>query len=674
MLRAAGQTNLEIEGLGWLGDRSMKERLGFLMDFETDEAAKLDAPTLEDSAFILLEQLRRQGFLRPEVEGAFASGDKTVAARWSVPYSVRLPVEFSAERAVYTIEPGQLFFYRRAEVSGLGGIDLEAPERFFIPGGSLFARKKDLAFTPENFKRRQSRLLATLEAMGHADAALRSAEALFDEKTGGVDVSVEVEPGPPHRVGSVSVVVAGEALEALEALTFETDRAFNPEWVREARARLRNAAYAAGYPEVRVEVSLVSETRRGREVLQALRFDVDPGPSARLVDVRFEGDPRTSRAVLRRQAALETGGPLDPRKTDRARRRLMALGIFRQVETDYVEEGPGERAVLYRLRPSVRRELQLLAGWGSYEQARAGFRWIHRNPWTRAHRYTLAAKQSLKATRLEALYTVPRILGSELEAYAEGDYSSRQDIGFDRSRQGILVGAASTLGLPGLRASVEYGWFAEQVEGIGTSDLAVGDDAEVASLSLNLTFDRRDNPLAPSSGYDLFGTFKTANRALGGSGDFQRIELGGSFHRPLTEQTIAHVGVRAGILLGEERDLPFGERFFPGGENSVRGYQLGEAAPLDRAGDPEGAESFWRLNLELEERLFKDLSLVGFLDTVGLSRDGGLGATTDVLSSAGLGLRYKTVVGPVRLEYGHNLDPRAGDPAGTLHVSIGYPF
>ena len=80
------------------------------------------------------------------------------------------------------------------------------------------------------------------------------------------------------------------------------------------------------------------------------------------------------------------------------------------------------------------------------------------------------------------------------------------------------------------------------------------------------------------------------------------------------------------------------------------------------------------LNLELEQRIFSKFSTVLFFDSVLNVRDGFFGAEAQQLNSVGIGLRYQTVVGPLRLEYGHNLSPRSSDSNGALHFSVGFPF
>jgi outer membrane protein insertion porin family len=159
--------------------------------------------------------------------------------------------------------------------------------------------------------------------------------------------------------------------------------------------------------------------------------------------------------------------------------------------------------------------------------------------------------------------------------------------------------------------------------------------------------------------------------------DFERLELSASFHQPISDITWLHLGVNHGIVFtqGDPLDeLPFNKRFFPGGENSVRGFQEGEAAPRDARGEVIGAETYLTANVEIEQALTEKWSLVFFSDSIGFAKSIDNYPMNETLFSVGGGIRWKTVIGPVRLEYGHNLNPRKDDPSGTLHFSIGFPF
>ena len=79
-------------------------------------------------------------------------------------------------------------------------------------------------------------------------------------------------------------------------------------------------------------------------------------------------------------------------------------------------------------------------------------------------------------------------------------------------------------------------------------------------------------------------------------------------------------------------------------------------------------------NLEFEQGLTRTWSLVFFFDALGQAASIDDWPVDESLFAAGIGVRWKSIIGPVRLEYGHNLNPREEDPSGTLHLSVGFPF
>src|SRR6185295_13117402 len=100
----------------------------------------------------------------------------------------------------------------------------------------------------------------------------------------------------------------------------------------------------------------------------------------------------------------------------------------------------------------------------------------------------------------------------------------------------------------------------------------------------------------------------------------------------------------------------------------------GEAAPRGANGLFVGAKSYVQANIELEQALTPRWSAVVFGDALGTAARLADYPFNQELYSIGVGVRYQTIIGPVRVEYGHNLNPRRGDPSGTVLVSIGFPF
>jgi outer membrane translocation and assembly module TamA len=202
-------------------------------------------------------------------------------------------------------------------------------------------------------------------------------------------------------------------------------------------------------------------------------------------------------------------------------------------------------------------------------------------------------------------------------------------------------------------------------------------DVNVASINFGLSRDHRDSPLRPRHGYRWFGQVEVANQDFGGQVNYERFELGGAYHFALGAWQFIHLGLTHGVLTTfgtTDVTIPVNKRFFPGGDSSIRGYRDGEAAPRGLDERFVGAKTYTLLNLEYEQVLTESWSAVLFVDSLGTAVRLADYPFNEQLYSVGIGLRYQTLVGPVRLEYGRNLNRRAGDPSGTLHLSVGFPF
>ena len=362
---------------------------------------------------------------------------------------------------------------------------------------------------------------------------------------------------------------------------------------------------------------------------------------------------------------------------ERGRNRIARLGVFDSVNVRYDPVDDQTRNVIYQLHEAKTLEFALLLGWGSYEMLRGGFELEERNAWGLAHDVKLKAIQSFKSTSADFRYTIPDLLVEDVDVFVNAAGLRREEISFLRQESGGGAGVHTLLRPLHTDLTVRYDYQllnAQNAPVDPPSELGVK-DTHASSFIIEVTRNRLDNPLSPRSGLKLFGTFEFASASLGGDVDYQRFVVGG--HHGLGGGRYIHLGVQHGISFtegGTSEELPFNKRFFPGGENSLRGFQEGEAAPRDAQGAIIGAETYLQGNIELEQFLTENWSVIGFADAVGFAASRRNYTFDETLYSVGGGLRWKTVVGPVRLEYGYNLNPLLHDPIGTVHFSLGFPF
>lgn len=676
---ALALSNLQVKGLGWLENGRMEKKLVFLLGMEGAERAEWDAIRVEDTAFLSLQLLRRAGYPDPEVELVLRSGeDKPRRVRFGWPFTGRVANGTRPDEVVVHCRPGQLAWYDTVNVAGLSHLSAEEAEFFFIPGGALVTSRRQRAYTESNLETRIGRLLEVLREEGYREARLvdRKVEQGAD---GAVTVSLRFAEGPVYHVVEIKIQ--------------ETDRVNPPtgwerpdgaaiilsgERMRRWRQELLNDALRRGFPEAEVAMRV----EKAGPVANAVQpvsviFERRWGPRYRFGGVSFTGEDGFEPSVLRRQADLEELEYYSVPAIEEGRRRLLGLGVLEAAVPQEVDLGAGTRGVRYQLEPGKRQSLTVRLGWGSYERARAGLRWEQRNPFGRAHRYGVEARYSLKALRLQADYTIPHFFDEGLWARARVGYRYREEIDFERTTREARFSLSRRLGWPG--SSVQLAYLLEDVraERASAVDFPALDEALVTSIEGNFNLERRDDTLFPTRGYALSVRGKWAAESLGGEANFWKGEVTLSGHWPVRASLLLHGSLRYGLLQSDQprgANLPFGERFFPGGDRSIRGYQRGEAAPRLPGGDLVGAESYALANAEMEVRLTDQFSAVLFWDGLLMDREGAALPEDESLYSVGLGIRWRTLVGPVRLEYGWNPDPRFHDPDGTLHLAIGFPF
>jgi outer membrane protein assembly factor BamA len=443
--------------------------------------------------------------------------------------------------------------------------------------------------------------------------------------------------------------------------------------------RVRQAYYAKGYADVQVRLQPEAgeATPEGRRSV-VIAVQIEPGPLVRIGEVRFEGNNHTVLSILRKRVSVKSGDPLNPVLLEGSRYRLSRLGIFDEVNLHYDPSDGEVRNPIFALREGPAYEMNLLAGYGSYEQLRGGVEFRQMNLFGHAHQSRLELVESMKSTRGEYTYAVPGLFGELVDGSARAYGLEREEIAFIRQEYGGNMTLKRKI--PWINADGSVGYSFESLNNSDSELMTSETDSTkvtVASIDLGLNCDRRDSMLRPRRGYRWFFQVELANDALGGESNYERFELGCSAHFALGKWQYAHISFTHGVITdyGNKNEVvPVNKLFFPGGDNSIRGYQEGEAAPKGPDGLFIGAKTYALLNLECEQVLTKSWSAVVFLDTLGTAVELADYPFDEVLYSVGAGIRYQTLVGPVRLEYGYNLNPRPGDPSGTWLLSVGFPF
>ena len=671
----APKPTMKVDGAGFFKDRLLAQQLKSIFH----APAELFGPTeIEDAALILISDMQSDGYLEARIVGTItAPNGEQATIEWDKDLDIFLPKETQAQRIDFRVIPGPRFYYASLEVEENPVIDRETAETFFYSEPYFFESDTSKVFTPPQFTSGAQNLRAHLKILGYQDARIRSEIIELNEETGAASVRVVINEGPLFKLAKVDVTNPLPELSDYD-LSGYTNQPYNV-FIRQDIIRdIRNAFHKEGYATVTFDPTITATPLSPSVVEVALKITIQPGPQQRVGQITFQGAETIRRKLIGKQLTLKEGDLLNPGELDKSRLQISRLGLFQRVDYQLADGPDNHQSLTFQLTDRSTWELDSLLGWGSYENLRLGLFAEKLNTLGLGHRLQFKSIVSTKSLLGESRYLIPDFLDTEFPFSTKLFYLEREELSFDREEFGITFGTSKYLEALDLNMDAVYNF--ESLEARINDRGSPTDEANnVRSGSIEMRFgrDKRDNPLNPQSGYRFFADFEWGSEALGGEVDYQAAEIGLSYHDEIKRGLIWHGSLShavVGSLYKSQSQIPNNKLLFPGGENSVRGYERGGAAPFDIAGDYVGAKSYLLLNLELEQRLTDTISIVAFYDAIGMTANIDKYPADEYLSSIGLGIRFRTFMGPIRLEYGHNLDQRELDPSGTLHLTIGYPF
>jgi outer membrane protein assembly factor BamA len=299
---------------------------------------------------------------------------------------------------------------------------------------------------------------------------------------------------------------------------------------------------------------------------------------------------------------------------------------------------------------------------------------------------------SVRAESLRLTWVDRDLFGSRFTSETTAFVERREEPSFEFVRQGLGFFVRRTW--EEWSSSFGYEFRPTDVTDDSFSGQDLDDDSEVGALSASLSLDDRDNLLLPTRGRHARARADWADDGFGSDTEFLRGQLDYTHLFRLSDEGVLAASARTGVMapFGETVEIPLPERFFNGGENSVRSFREDELLPPrdsfatpPQSNDPTGGEAATTLNLEYRRLLTGNLAAAVFVDTGNVTLD-----YHDYLrfegfrTGVGVGLRYLLPIGPVRLDLALNPDPEEDDPATldvdeeeddlVLHFSVGFPF
>ncbi|MBW3098894.1 autotransporter assembly complex protein TamA [Pseudohoeflea sp. DP4N28-3] len=494
-----------------------------------------------------------------------------------------------------------------------------------------------------------------------------------------VPVVFTVEPGPQFTFGTVALRGEAESLREPSNYGLEPGAIARSTTILAAETRIVEALQQKGRPLAEVS---------GRQVVADhatntldVTINVDAGPVAPFGTTSVDGAEKVDPDFVAYMAGIEPGTVYDPDALEAAEKRLKSLEVFSSVAVRGAETLHADGSVPVEVGVAERkfRYFGLGATFSSTEGGGLEAYWGHRNLLGRAEKLRIEGSVAGigDTTRYQdltyrgaLLFEKPGVIAPASTFTSE--FAVEQEDS-DAYRRFSVIGKAGLVYQRTERQTLSGGVEVEYAR--LTDSFSVEQETLTVALPLEFVYDARNDTLDPTRGYRLLAHLEPAYETLGGN-SFVKIRGEGSVYRALDEAKRFVVAGRlaAGTILGADLDdIPANRRYYAGGGGSVRGYAYQGIGPRDAAGDPTGGRSYLEASAELRIGVTEKIALVPFIDAGAVGAGSWL-EDAELRTGAGVGVRYKTPFGPLRLDVAIPLDRRAGDPDYGIYAGIGQAF
>jgi outer membrane protein insertion porin family len=517
-------------------------------------------------------------------------------------------------------------------------------------------------------------------ALGYLGVEVGAPDVRTEKGTAIITIPVR-EEGPRTLIDSVEITGARSIHyeEILKAAALKTGNPYNEVDISDGRLRVLDLYQEMGFLDVTVDpkVDLAGEKAQ-------IIFEIQEGEKTFFGKTIIAGNTATRSKVLEREFLHKESSPLNYGVLARERQRLFKLGLFTDVRTEILEPYDHRRDILIEVVEGDAGSVEFGFGYSNFDKF-TGFVDIgYRNLFGMNRQVSLR----IGYNALEKLYAVnyldPWFLDRPLQLKSTVFLNERDEKNIDTKvimyryrKQGVSLGVEKQYGNT-VKGELYLDYVLAETFGVQPDIILTGKDTgklAVGSVRPGITYDTRDNPFDPRNGIVAGVTLKLASSALLSETSFAKVVFNGSLYHEISKAFVLAAAFRFGVAhaWGSSEVLPLVERFFLGGRGTVRGYAQDTLGPRGAGGNPTGGNAFIGTNLELRTSLGKGIGLVTFLDSGNVwQRVGDL--DWSMKHAVGLGLRYNTPVGPVRIDYGYKLRKEDGLSRSEIFFSIGQAF
>ena len=604
---------------------------------------------------------------------------------------------------------------RKLEIRGVSGLDTAQVVGALATresGGLIPFLGTDRYFSARQLQADLYRIVAFLSDQGWPQARVTAVDVVRDEGRGAVDILIDVDQGRPVIIDKVDLfgfddLPPRDLAAVTRRLTLAAGRRRVQGDVRDTRSAVLGILQERGYAYASVTVLEGDGIEPGHVSLFVV---AEPGPRSTFGTITVRGNDGVSDGRVKSLLSMKEGQQFRISRVADSQRRLYNREIFQFVT---IKAEPGAQVgapvpveiVLTQAKP---RRLSITPGYGSEEKARVTTTLRHLNFFGGARTALATLRWSSLDRGFRANIEEPSLFRRGVSMSVGGQYWYANEPAYELTTKGGRVTfarqfersdrvrrrqALTTLSVTLVNEYEDY-----TVSEAALNDPAFYDDliamglnpntgrgsGQLIAMALDLQRNTTPNLIDARRGYLVQLHVEQAGRWLPGDFTYTEYTGEGRIYHSIGDVVLAG-RARAGTIDGPgvlATSVPFFKRYFLGGSSSLRGWGRFEVAPLTFIGTPIGGHSMFESSGEVRVPVVGAISVVGFVDAGNVWYEDFDFALDDLRVAVGSGLRYRTPIGPVRIDFGYQLTPLEGllidgEPEPRrwrLHFSIGQAF
>ncbi|EPR37475.1 Outer membrane protein assembly factor yaeT [Desulfovibrio sp. X2] len=601
-------------------------------------------------------------------------------------------------RLVLDVKEGQKLYIRKITIKGAHQLDEDDLKgELALSERGMFSWITGSGILKEEMLDRDAAVLEAYYAnRGFIDAKV--APPTVEYKEDGIYITFTVEEGDRYKVGTVNI--EGDLIEPKEKLLEHTklddlakdDDYFDRSVLRDDLHRLNEFYANFGYAFAKTEVQ--SEVDRDAKRIN-ITYEIQKEQKVYIRRVLVEGNSKTRENVIRREMLLGDGDKFSGQKLSRSSERLNKLGYFKTVDIETVPTGdPALMDLKVKVEEKPTGSVSAGVGYSSVDQFFVGATVQEKNLFGRG--YTLAVSGTLGGVSQNSTVTfINPSVNDTKWSWSNSIYLRKYN--WDDYEQSTIGGRTGVSYPIGEYTRVSAGYSLERFDIYDIDDDSAALLKEFkgvnwsSTVDVGATRDTTDDNFMPTKGTVNKVNMYYDGGPLGGTTSFVKYVYSSHWFTKLFAGTIFHVHGQIGYV-GENvngDDVPPWERFYLGGIDTVRGYSGNKISPRDAASDDRiGGNKELFFNVEYFFPIAKELNIWGltffdmgnawddgqsfFYDT---KQEGGSNLPLGMYKSVGLGMRWNSPFGPLRIEYGYPLDKLShSSSTGRIEFKIGGAF